>query len=103
MMRLVMIVSVALAALVSAAPARAETVCYMKVHSRIWKVVKHSEDPVVWKAVRDMNELNPYGPPAIPRTLQATRAIEACTSCKVIRSTMYQTITGSFYSQTACN
>lgn len=79
-----------------------QEIYYVKILSRLWSVVQVSDDPVVWRAVRDWNNLNPYGPPAVPRTVQATRAIEQATGCKVIASSMYQTISGDFFSQVAC-
>ncbi|MFC3117467.1 hypothetical protein [Jhaorihella thermophila] len=73
------------------------------VMGREWAVVQVGEEPATWKAVRDNNGLNPFGRPAASRTLQATRAINAATGCRVVRSTMYQTDTGAFYVQVACN
>ncbi len=75
----------------------------VQVMGRQWAVVQISEEPATWKAVRDNNDLNPFGRPAATRTAQGIRAIEAATGCKVVRSTMYQTDTGAFYSQVACN
>ena len=114
MKRLLLTVSLALA--MSAPGAQAQTwaqnwglvrssqpIYYVKILSRTWSVVQVSDEPVVWRAVRDWNNLNPYGPPAVPRTVQATRAIELATGCKVVRPSMYQTISGDFFSQVACN
>lgn len=70
---------------------------------RYWSVIKVSDSPEIWKAVRDNNNLNPFGPPAALRTVQATRAIELATSCRVVRSTMYQNMSAEFYSQVDCN
>ena len=112
MKRLLWMVGVALALSVPGARVQAQTwglvqssqpIYYVRILSRMWSVVQVSDDPVVWRAVRDWNNLNPYGPPAVPRTVQATRAIELATGCKVVRPSMYQTISGEFFSQVACN
>lgn len=72
------------------------------VYSRTWDVRQISEDPVQYRATRDFNNFNPYGPPARLRSTQATAAIQQATGCKVIRSSMYQNISGQFVSQVSC-
>ncbi|CUK12489.1 hypothetical protein RUE5091_03531 [Ruegeria denitrificans] len=73
------------------------------VMSRTWAVTQVSDAPVVYRATRDNNNLNPFGPPPRLRTLQAMAAIQAATGCKPIRTSMYQNISGQFFSQVSCN
>jgi len=79
---------------------RADTVRQATVWGRAWTVTQPVEG--LFKAVRDDNNLNPYGPPARLRTHQAIRAFHAATGCKAIYSTMYQTISGAFFTQLDC-
>ena len=72
------------------------------VLSRTWAVTQVAEEPVIYRATRDNNNLNPFGPPPRLRTVQAIAAIQQATGCKVIRSSMYQNISGQFFSQVSC-
>ncbi|GGH34416.1 hypothetical protein SAMN05444007_10764 [Cribrihabitans marinus] len=72
------------------------------VYSRYWAVRQVSDAPVIYRATRDWNNLNPYGRPARLRTTQAIAAIQKATGCRVIRSSMYQNISGQVFSQVAC-
>lgn len=72
------------------------------VYSRTWAVEQVSDDPVIWRATRDWNNLNPFGPPARLRTTQAIAALQKATECRVIRSSMYQNVSGQFFSQVSC-
>ncbi|WP_164659712.1 hypothetical protein [Tropicibacter sp. Alg240-R139] len=72
------------------------------VMSRTWEVVQVADTPVIYRATRDWNNLNPYGPPPRRRSVQAATAIQQATGCRVIWSTMYEKITGQFYSQVSC-
>ena len=74
----------------------------VSVLSRTWAVTQVSDAPVVYRATRDNNNLNPFGPPPRLRTVQAIAAIQQATGCKVIRSSMYQNISGQFFSQVSC-
>ena len=73
------------------------------VMSRTWAVTQISDAPVVYRATRDNNNLNPFGPPPRLRTLQAIAAIQQATGCTPIRGSMYQNISGQFFSQVSCN
>ncbi len=73
------------------------------VMSRTWAVTQVSDAPVVYRATRDNNNLNPFGPPPRLRTIQAMAAIQKATGCKPIYSSMYQNISGQFFSQVSCN
>ena len=73
------------------------------VMSRTWAVTQVSDAPVVYRATRDNNNLNPFGPPPRLRTIQAMAAIQAATGCAPIRASMYQNISGQFFSQVSCN
>ncbi len=79
---------------------RADTVGQATVWGRVWTISQ--PEPGLFKAVRDNNDLNPFGPPARLRTHQAIRAYHAATGCKAIYSTMYQTISGEFFTQLDC-
>lgn len=72
------------------------------VMSRTWAVTQVSDAPVVYRATRDNNNLNPFGPPPRLRTVQAIAAIQKATGCKVIVPSMYQNISGQFFSQVSC-
>ncbi|NOE27437.1 hypothetical protein [Ruegeria sp. HKCCD6157] len=73
------------------------------VMSRTWAVTQVSDAPVVYRATRDNNNLNPFGPPPRLRTVQAIAAILQATGCKPIVASMYQNISGQFFSQVSCN
>ena len=75
----------------------------VSVFSRTWAVTQVSDAPVVYRATRDNNNLNPFGPPPRLRTLQAIAAIQQATGCKPITASMYQNISGQFFSQVSCN
>ncbi|WP_420586388.1 hypothetical protein [Ruegeria sp.] len=75
----------------------------VSVLSRTWEIKQVSDTPVIYRATRDNNNLNPFGPPPRLRTLQAIAAIQAATGCKPIVSSMYQNISGQFFSQVSCN
>lgn len=72
------------------------------VWGRVWTITQPEDKPGFYKAVRDDNNLNPFGPPARLRTHQAIRAFHAATGCRAVYSTMYQTISGAFYAQLDC-
>ncbi len=73
------------------------------VLSRTWAVTQVADAPVIYRATRDNNNLNPFGPPPRLRTLQAIAAIQQATGCKPIVASMYQNISGQFFSQVSCN
>ncbi|MEM1004646.1 MAG: hypothetical protein AAGK26_04655 [Pseudomonadota bacterium] len=73
------------------------------VMSRTWAVTQVSDAPVIYRATRDNNNLNPFGPPPRLRTIQAIAAIQAATGCRPIVASMYQNISGQFFSQVSCN
>lgn len=73
------------------------------VMSRTWAVTQVSDAPVVYRATRDNNNLNPFGPPPRLRTIQAIAAIQQATGCRPIVASMYQNISGQFFSQVSCN
>ncbi|WP_037310828.1 hypothetical protein [Ruegeria halocynthiae] len=75
----------------------------VSVMSRTWAITQVSESPVVYRATRDNNNLNPFGPPPRLRTIQAIAAIQQATGCKPIVASMYQNISGQFFSQVSCN
>lgn len=102
MKRLVLLSALALAACDTVPVTNEQPTRIVHVMSRTWAVVQVSEQPVIWKAVRGFNNLNPYGPPAALRTTQAIRAIETATGCRAIRSSMYQNISGEVFSQVNC-
>lgn len=72
------------------------------VLSRTWAVTKVSDEPVIYRATRDNNNLNPFGPPPRLRTIQAIAAIRQATGCRPIVASMYQNISGQFFSQVSC-
>jgi hypothetical protein len=78
------------------------TLTEVVVLGRTWRVWQDRETPGRYNAIRDNNNLNPFGPPAALRTPQAVRAIELATGCKVNRPGMVQDITGRFYANVIC-
>ncbi len=74
----------------------------VNVMGRTWTVWQDAKDSTKARAQRDNNNLNPYGPPAIPRVVQASRAIQAATGCTPIRSSMYSNDMGQFYARLSC-
>ena len=76
---------------------------YVTVMGRTWTVTQYDHDrPNAWKAVRDNNNLNPYGRPAAPRTPQAVQALQQATGCRVIPATLYQNTSAEFYADMSC-
>lgn len=75
---------------------------YVTAWGRIWTVTPVPEKPGFYKAVRDDNDLDPFGPPAMPRTHQAMRAIRVATGCRTDYASMYQTISGAFFARVNC-
>ncbi|WP_299891033.1 hypothetical protein [uncultured Ruegeria sp.] len=91
-------------ATLDAAPAEAkEETKSVFVMSRTWAVTQISDAPVTFRATRDNNNLNPFGPPPRLRTIQAIAAIQQATGCRVVVPSMYQNISGQFFSQVNCN
>ena len=74
----------------------------VNVLGRNWTVWQDPTDPRLIKAERENNNINPYGPPAVPRTTQALRAMETATGCTIVRSSLYQNDMGQFYGQGNC-
>ena len=81
---------------------RAAPATQVTVWGRVWTVTQPTDKPGFYKAVRDNNNLNPYGPPARLRTHQAMRAYYAATGCRAIYPSMYQNISGEFFAQLSC-
>ena len=74
----------------------------VSILSRTWAVSHSVDNSLAIKAVRDNNNLNPFGKPVKRRTIQAIRAIEQGTGCKVVRSTLYQNVSAEFFATVAC-
>ncbi|WP_171100480.1 MULTISPECIES: hypothetical protein [unclassified Ruegeria] len=91
-----------LSAVFSAPVAAAEDTKSVTVFTRTWAVTQVADEPVIYRATRDNNNLNPFGRPAMLRTTQAIAAIQQATGCKVIVNSMYQNISGQFFSQVNC-
>ena len=72
------------------------------IMGRTWAVSQNAENPASYRAVRDNNNLNPFGRPAARRTPQAVRAIEKATGCRVVRSSLYQNVSAEFFAHVAC-
>ena len=93
----------ALACLASAAHA-AQDARQVTVLQRSWTVTQVAEMPLTYKAVRaPMPNYQFFGPPAVPMVVQAVRAIETATGCKVERNSMYQNMSADFFAQVRCN
>ncbi|MEY8841586.1 hypothetical protein AB9K41_21370 [Cribrihabitans sp. XS_ASV171] len=72
------------------------------VMQRNWAVAQVAEDPVIWRATRDSNGLDPYGPPPRLRTTQGLTAIARATGCRPVAATAYRNIEGQVFAQVAC-
>jgi hypothetical protein len=70
--------------------------------SRTWQISRSSENVNSIRAIQDNNNLNPFGRPAMRKSIQATRAIEQATGCKVERNTLYKNVSDVFYADVAC-
>lgn len=102
MKRLILVAALALSACEDMPVTAGHPTRGVQVMSRTWAVTQVGDAPAIYRAVRDTNDFNPYGPPAALRTIQAIRAIEAATGCRVDRSTLVQNISGHFFSQVVC-
>lgn len=74
----------------------------VSIWGRTWAVSHSTDNPLAIKAVRDNNNQNPFGKPAKRRTIQAIRAIEQGTGCKVVQSSVYQNISAEFFATVSC-
>jgi hypothetical protein len=74
----------------------------VEVMGRTWTVTRNAAYPNSYSAVRDNNDLDPYGPPAKRRTPQAIRAVELASGCKVESSSLWQDTTARFYANMIC-
>ena len=72
------------------------------VMGRSWKISRKAENIYSVRAVRDNNDLNIFGSPAVPKIAQATQAIEKGTGCKIITGTLYKNISDEFYADVLC-
>ena len=94
--------TVALCALWPAIATAQDASVTVHVMSRSWAVTQVSQDPLMYRATRDMNNLNPFGPPARLRTHQEIAAFQQATGCTVGRKTHYQNISGQFFARVTC-
>ncbi|MBE1282069.1 MAG: hypothetical protein GJ676_02040 [Rhodobacteraceae bacterium] len=74
----------------------------VSVLGRSWLVQPVEDNPGYFSAIRDNNNLNPFGHPAKLRSHQAIRAFRAATGCAVDYKSMYQDITGKFVARMNC-
>jgi len=74
----------------------------VQVYNRTWAVTQVADAPLTFRAIRDHNNNDPFGPPAKLKSVQAIRAIETATNCRVIRSSMYRNVSDFFYTQVTC-
>lgn len=70
---------------------------------RTWQISRNSENLTSVRAIQDNNNLNPFGRPAMRKSIQATRAIEQSTGCKVVRNSLYKNVSDVFYAAVACS
>lgn len=70
---------------------------------RTWVVSPLEDKPGSYYAVQDNNDFNPFVRPSIRKSIQAKRAIETATGCKVTWSTMTKDIRDTFYAPVTCN
>lgn len=79
----------------------------IRIEGRLWQVAParaDSNDVSFYRARRaPMPNLQLFGPPGSPRTLQAIRAIEGVSGCTVYRKSLYQDISADIYATVRCN
>lgn len=73
-----------------------------KVMGRTWQITRKAENINSVRAERDNNDLNPFGGPAVRKSIQATQAIEQATGCKIIKGTLYKNVSDVFYADVLC-
>lgn len=74
----------------------------VQVMGRSWAILRKAKNVNSVRVIRDNNNLNPFGGPAVRRSVQAARAIEQGTGCKIIASTFKEHISGEFYADIVC-
>ncbi len=76
----------------------------VQVLGRGWSVTRIAETPPTYRAIRApmAAQYSPLGPPSRIKTVQATRAIETATGCKVDRPSMYRDVSDYFYAEVVC-
>lgn len=75
---------------------------YVQVLGRTWTVSPVADQAAVFMAVRDNNNNEMFGKPVARRTLQAIRAIETATGCRVVQSTVAQDTSARFFASVVC-
>lgn len=79
-----------------------EPVKQVVVLGRTWSVSQSRDKANAYRAVRDNNNLNPFGKPVARRTPQAVRALELATGCRVIAGTLWQNPSAEYFADMAC-
>lgn len=74
----------------------------VQVLGRTWSVSPVEDQTDVYVAQRDNNNNNAFGRPVARRTPQGIRAIELASSCRVVRSSLIQDISGRVYASVVC-
>lgn len=69
---------------------------------RSWLISRNAENATKFRAIQDNNNLNPFGRPAMRKSIQATRAIEQSTGCKVVQNSLYKNVSDVFYAAVVC-
>ena len=80
-MRVTILACVMMAASAAQAAGPTEPV-QVTLWERVWTVAPIKERPGSYSAIRDAGDNNPFGRPAIRKSVQAKRAFETATGCK---------------------
>ncbi|AVO38980.1 hypothetical protein [Pukyongiella litopenaei] len=77
------------------------------VLGRTWTVTQEAPPefeggPATWSAIRDNNNLNPYGKPVARRTPQAIQALTQATGCQIVPGTLSQNTWAKYYAKMRC-
>ena len=69
---------------------------------RTWTIVEVADKPGTFAAKQDNNGNNPFVRPSIRKSVQAKRALESATGCRVVWSTMTKNINDTFFAPVSC-
>lgn len=72
------------------------------VMGRTWQITREAKNLSSVRAVRDNNNLNPFGGPAVRKSIQASRAIEQATGCKIVNGSLHKDVSDVYAANVIC-
>lgn len=72
------------------------------VMGRTWTITREAKNLNSVRAERDNNNLNPFGGPAVRKSIQASRAIEQATGCKIVSGSLHKDVSGVYAANLLC-